>query len=101
MGAFGSPLNKKQLRYSGIISIDSRIGVSLRFVGKGFDLTGYLEDSYISVLERVSQCPECFAQNALPEACSNLVGVQTLVVTESSTWRKLNERKLYYNSSLL
>ena len=71
----------------------------MRFVGKGFDLTGYLEDSYISVLERVTQCPECFAEDYKAKDCSNQIGVQTLVVTEKPT--SLSRYNSFYNSGLL
>ena len=71
--------NARKLYYKKLLIIDSSVGVALKIARKGRDLNAYVENSYISAIERPS-CPNCYGDNATK--CKNNEGIKMFVATE-------------------
>ena len=101
VAAFGNPSNITRLVYRDIVSIDSKLGISLKFIKSGKDLSAFVKDSYISIMERAAMCEECYSE-ALddPNECSDSFAIQMLAVSEAPTWL-FSENVLLYDTSLL
>ena len=80
VGVTGIAKNVRKLYYKKLLIIDSSVGVALKLARKGLNLNAYVEDSYISAIER-SSCPHCYGDDATK--CRNNEGIKMFVATES------------------
>ena len=79
VGAMGIANGARKLYYKKLLIIDSRVGVALKLARKGRDLNAFVQNSFISAIERPS-CPDCFGENATK--CRNNEGIKMFVATE-------------------
>ena len=81
VGATGIAINARKVYYKKLLIIDSAVGVALKLARKGRDLSAYVENSYISAIER-SSCSDCYGSTST--RCSNNEGIKMFVATESA-----------------
>jgi hypothetical protein len=78
VGQISSPPGTTELRYSGYIMADNKLGLSLRFGLAGTDRTASLSNSYFTAVSRPS-CVECYASGTTK--CTWSQAVKLLAVT--------------------
>lgn len=103
VSAYGLSNHTLSLTYRNIYSIDSKLGLSLKFFYKGNDQTAYVEDSYFSVTELIRKCPICLSyafEQVINIDCSNMSAISLPVVMEyDRNWRSFFYSS--YSSSIL